>query len=374
MSQGLSTVKRRAIRWLRHLPGWSKVMVGALCSIAVIFGAIGFITATAVHPEEPASPLEGVQDLMGIFREDETSARSEAYSSAKYETTRTALDAASATTEINLFEALGSQRALGVSDTPEVAAALAAFGDAGWEVGFVVYDFKTERGLGYNADTAIFSASTIKAPYVAYIAQEYLDKGQAALTDEVFEDAVHEGTGIMASDDVDIYDLGTVLSNTIVYSDNTGYALLRENYSDGFEEWAAAAGVDASAWQGEWYPFYTPRDLAKLWLNVGGYLKSGSMNAPFSKDLLSRTGTSFIRQALGASHRVLSKPGYEIDAPGFDMGALNDAGIVQGSSGDYLVAVMSDADYDDEYFTDNELLIKNLIVALAAAHDRLLAA
>ncbi|MEA5019926.1 MAG: serine hydrolase [Gordonibacter sp.] len=374
MTQGLLTAKRRFLRWLRHLPGWSKVVAGALCSIVAIVGVLAFINATVVHPEEPASSLGGVQDVMGTLRKDGNSTQSGAYSPAKYETARTALDAASATTEVNLFEASGAQHMLSASDVPEVTAALAAFDDAGWQVGFVVYDFKTERGLGYNADTAIFSASTIKAPYVAYIAQEYLDSGQAALTDEVFEDAVYEGTGIMASDDMDTYDLGTVLSHTIVHSDNTGYALLRENYSDGFEAWAAAAGVDATAWQGEWYPFYTPRDLAKLWLNVGEYLKSGSANASFSEDLLSRTGTSFIRQTLGGNHRVLSKPGYEIDAPLFDMGALNDAGIVQGSSGDYLIAIMSDADYDDEYYTDNEPLIKNLITALATAHDRLIAA
>ena len=54
--------------------------------------------------------------------------------------------------------------------------------------------------------------------------------------------------------------------------------------------------------------------------------------------------------------------------------ALNDAGIVESVAGDYLVAVMSDADYDDAYFTDNEPLILNLIAALDEAHDRLLAA
>ena len=40
--------------------------------------------------------------------------------------------------------------------------------------------------------------------------------------------------------------------------------------------------------------------------------------------------------------------------------------------GAYVVAIMSDADYDDEYFTDNEHLIVDLAAALDAARDRLL--
>lgn len=178
----------------------------------------------------------------------------------------------------------------------------------------------------------------------------------------------------MASDGQSTYDLATVLTDTIVYSDNTGYALLRNRYSEGFEAWAAAAGVDAAAWGGEWYPSYTPRELAKLWLGVGGYLRSGGGQASFCEGLLAQTGTSFIREVLGSDHQVLSKAGYEIDTPLYDMGALNDAGIVRSAAGDYLVAVMSDADYDDAYFTDNEPLILNLIAALDEAHDRLLAA
>ena len=198
--------------------------------------------------------------------------------------------------------------------------------------------------------------------------------GRAALDDVVFEDTVMEGTGIMASDGQSTYDLATVLTDTIVYSDNTGYALLRNRYGEGFEAWTAAVGVDAAAWGGEWYPSYTPRDLAKLWLGVGGYLRSGGGQASFCEGLFAQTGTSFIREVLGSDYQVLSKAGYEIDTPLYDMGALNDAGIVKSATGDYLVAVMSDADYDDAYFTDNEPLILNLIAALDEAHDRLLAA
>jgi len=98
----------------------------------------------------------------------------------------------------------------------------------------------------------------------------------------------------------------------------------------------------------------------------------GQGNAPWLADVLQQTELSFLRTALGEGRRVLSKPGYEIDTPWYDMGALNDAGLVVTDTDVYVIAIMSDADYDDEYFTDNEHLIVDLASALGAAHDRLL--
>ena len=373
MAIDLKASMRRLRRQVRHLPVWPKVAVPVLCGVVAFFGIASALGSTADRPEEPVSSLDAAVDDAPATEGVEAPA-APAPNAPAAAVAPTALDAASGSGDISLFDATGSQRTVDASEAPAVAAALDAFREAGYEAGFVVYDFATQRGLGCNADFECFSASTIKAPFVTYVAQGLVDEGQASLTDEVFEDIVMDGTGIMADDDVSVYDLQTVLANTIVYSDNTGYALLRDDYGSGFDEWAAAAGVDAGAWEGEWYPYFTPRDLAKLWLGVGGYLRDGVGQAPLCEELFAQTGTSFIRRTLGADHQVLAKAGYEIDTPWYDMGALNDAGIVKVASGDYLMAVMSDADYDDEYFTDNEPLITNLIAALDEAHDRLLAA
>ena len=101
-------------------------------------------------------------------------------------------------------------------------------------------------------------------------------------------------------------------------------------------------------------------------------MAEGQGNAPWLADVLQQTELSFLRTALGEGRRVLSKPGYEIDTPWYDMGALNDAGLVVTDTDVYVIAIMSDADYDDEYFTDNEHLIVDLASVLGAAHDRLL--
>ncbi|WP_080802485.1 serine hydrolase [Arabiibacter massiliensis] len=315
--------------------------------------------AVPVEPEpEPESP--------GLSALDPRTVADEA---------RSALDGASATDEVNLFDAAaGTERVLAKDEAPEIARAVAAFDEAGCQVGFVVYDLASQRGIARNADGAFFSASTVKAPFASYVVQGAVDAGEASLDEEIAEDVLMEGTGVMAFDDLGFYDLRTVIENVLVHSDNTGYALLRERFDrEGFEAWCAEADVDAAAWEGEWYPSCTPRDLAKLWLNTGAYLAGDAPNAAWFKDALLRTQNSFLREALGGEGReVLAKPGYEIDMPGYSTAALNDAGVVFDGTGAYVVAIMSDADYDDEYLTENGQLIVDLAAALGAARDRLL--
>ncbi|MEG0323351.1 MAG: serine hydrolase, partial [Raoultibacter sp.] len=277
---------------------------------------------------------------------------------------------------ITLFSAFdGTSDTLASEAAAPIEEAIAAFTEQGYETGFVVVDLSTGKGIGYNADTSFFAASTIKAPYVNYVYQMLIDSGKIAEADYLFKDVVIEGTGIMAWDEEYDYELSEVLANAITHSDNTGYAMLRENYdSPAWDEWVANAGVSIEEVINEWYPYYSTRDLAKFWVAIKAYLDSGSVNANHFKTLLSSTDTSFIRTALASQGTVYSKAGYEVDADGVDMGALNEAGIVSGASGDYLIAVMSDVDYDDEWLTDNELLLINLIKALDKAHATVLAA
>lgn len=375
MAKVLKTIKHRLKRQPALVAG---VLVGAAAVLAI---GVGTMAANAVHAEDPIAVADvAVAALPEATAQTDGDAAANAEAEAKpdpravAESARSALDAASGTEDINVFSSVaGIARTLASDEAADVEQAIAAFHDAGFDVGFVMYDLATSEGVGYNADEQFFSASTVKAPFAAFAAQDMVDGGRASFDEEVVEDVILDGTGVMSSDGIDRYDLQTVMSNTIVHSDNTGYGLLRERFDQGdFEAWCAAADVDASAWQGEWYPFYTPRDLAKLWLNIGAYAAEGEGSAAWLSDALLQTDRSFLREALGDRHRVLSKPGYEIDTPWFDMGALNDAGLVIADSDAYVLVIMSDADYDDEYFTDNGHLIVDLASALGAMHDRLL--
>lgn len=351
---------------------WGIILACVVIALFVVGFAVNALTAPLQNkPHSLNSLVDGLSASDAIEGKGSNSADSPVVA----EPSPSALDAASATDAVNVFDAsAGTERTLDAAEIPEVQKAVAAFGEAGYEVGFVVYDLQTQRGMGYNADGGFFSASTVKAPFVAYVVQDEVGEGSASLDEELFEDVVVDGTGIMASDDVDTYRLEEVLTNAIEHSDNTGYALLRERFDNGgFEAWCAAAGVDAAAWEGEWYPYCTPRDLAKLWLSIGSYIADAGEYSAWCEALFLQTDSSFLRKALGGTGAVLSKPGYEIDTPWLDtISALNDAGVVLSGNGAYVVAIMSDVDYDDEYFTDDEYLIVDLASALGDAHNTLL--
>lgn len=267
----------------------------------------------------------------------------------------------------------GESRALSAEEAPRLTEAVDRFREADSEVGFVMYDFKTGRGIVGNADRPFFSASTVKAPYAAYVLQDEVEGGAASLDDMIEEDVVVDGTGVMAFDDESEYRLQDVVAETIDHSDNTGYALLRERFGEeGFAVWCARVGVESSGWEGMDYPWYSPRDLAKLWLGVGGYVRGGTPSALWLGDTLQLSDRSFLREALGSGASVMSKPGYEIASWAGTASALNDAGVVVSDTGAFVVVIMSDADYDDQYFLDNEDLIVGLAQAVSEARDEVL--
>ena len=257
MAKVLKTIKHR----LKHRPALvAGVIVGAVAVLAI--GACA-MAASAVRPEDPVAVAdEVVAALPEATAQTGQAAASQAQSGdvvdprAVAEDARTALDAASGTEDVNLFNSVtGIARTLSSDEISDVEGAIAAYHDAGYEVGFVMYDLTTHEGVGYNADQWFFSASTVKAPFVAFASQDMVDGGRASLDEEVVEDVILDGTGIMSSDDIDRYDLQTVMANTIVHSDNTGYGLLRERFDQNdFQAWCAAADVDAAAWQGEGIP------------------------------------------------------------------------------------------------------------------------
>lgn len=277
--------------------------------------------------------------------------------------------------EITAFSVLtGSSEPLGEDQAAELQSAISAFGDSGYHTGFVVLDLTTGRGVSYNADADFFSASTIKAPFVTFLWQELIEGGKASVGDTLTKAEVYGGTGVMASEeDKTEYTLEEVMANTIRYSDNTGYAMLRGSYDgDSWDAWTAEAGVPQAESDAGWYYDYCACDLAKYWIAIDGYLEGGTEGARCIKELFGSTEVSFIRQALGSDCAVHAKAGFESSVIG-SAAALNDAGIVESPSGDYLVAIMSDADYSHPDATENAHLVVELIEALDDVHADLLA-
>lgn len=242
---------------------------------------------------------------------------------------------------------------------------LNAFASYGYSVSFVLVDVASGKAISSYANTARYSASAIKGPYVLSIAQTGaldLDAAYLAETD--------------AGGNTQY-----LIDQAITVSDNTAYKELHDTYgTDGFAQWSSAVGVSADVTQGA-YLNMSAADLARMWAAGYGYLfdddgssTSAAASSASEGDDAAGAGTgdnttqsatdvssaarqwlagefsstlnSTIHMALGEQYSVYTKAGWINGEGGYY--ALNDAGIVRSSSGDYVLAVMSDAceEYD----------------------------
>ena len=196
--------------------------------------------------------------------------------------------------------------------------ALAAFTQEGYSAGFVLMDLKTGRGVSCALDSVSYSASTVKAPYIA------------SVYSGAFHNSIEESAPWYST-----------CEDICVWSDGYQYAYLRQVFGDQvFADWLSAMGVDASKAIGN-YTWCTARDLGKMWLGMYDYfLYSGPAGGQLSSMLSHGFGSS-IYSELGGEYSVSSKGGWYPELPGYT--ATNDGGIVRASSGDYMVAILSNA-------------------------------
>lgn len=145
-------------------------------------------------------------------------------------------------------------------------------------VGFILLDLESGRGIASNLDAEIYGASSFKGPFCAY----------------VVEDAFPANINQASSTNTNY------IENTIIWSDNSSYGKLRRTYgNDDFESWLSEAGVNTSLATDTYYPTYTPRQSALMWLKIYQYLStSDSTAAQWFSDLLSNTEVSFIRNGI----------------------------------------------------------------------------
>ena len=200
----------------------------------------------------------------------------------------------------------------------DLAQAAGAFAAQGLHAGYVMMDIRTGKGVACNADGVYYSASTVKAPYVA------------SVYDKVFLSNTNNSSPWYGT-----------LSDICVWSDNDAYFAFRNTYgNDVFARWLYESGVDTSRADTK-YTWFTPRDLAKMWLRMYDYFGYGGAAGQQLSGLLSHGYYSSIYNELGTEYQVSSKAGWYPYDPGYT--ATNDAGIVYAGDNPYLVVVLSDA-------------------------------
>ncbi len=209
--------------------------------------------------------------------------------------------------------------ALTDSDIDNIKSSIGSFTENSYDVSFVMMNVQTGKGIVYNTDELFYSASAIKAPYIAsLLAKDSLN------TDRKTDDS-----------------LNAQIESILLWSDNDSYESLDERYDTyAFQPWADEADLDHSLDIAYRYLDLTSADLAKMWLQIYSDHTNGYIDEDISQ-LASNPETSSIHSVLSKSSSTWSKAGW---MPFSDEYAVtNDAGIVKSNDSTYVMAICSTA-------------------------------
>ena len=204
----------------------------------------------------------------------------------------------------------------GFTETPafrEVERQIAAVLADGRDIGVVMVDLQSGRGIQYNADEPLYSASSVKALYCAMIYELY---GGAGGSRALVEDAV-------------------------VNSSNDAYSALVLTYGRvPFRMWLVSCGATGATFPGtSIYPFISAGDMGRAWEHVWRWSVSGGPGAPELSGFLSRTRHSAMGSLLRKRYQTWAKPGwYPTDGR---YTSTNDTGVVFSDCGPYVLVVMT---------------------------------
>lgn len=162
--------------------------------------------------------------------------------------------------------------------------ALAYYDANGYEASYLLMDLGTGRGIAGNLDAPIYGASSFKGPYCAYVVNK-----------ELPNDIERTRSARLAQ-----------IENVIQWSDNASYGQLRRDFgTDGMRAWLSEAGVDENLVDDTYFPTYTARQSALMWLKIYDYLEhAGTSAAQWLSDVYESTEVSFLRNgALGTTSK-----------------------------------------------------------------------
>lgn len=218
----------------------------------------------------------------------------------------------------------------------------------GYSVSFMMIDVDSGSVLAYNPDEQLYSASTIKAPYLF----------------SVFSTGTLDLDAVVAAEDYQSQANKLAVQQVLEYSDNKSYeALFAANGYQVFNTWAAEANAPNAGilyWQTP-YEFISARDMARLWtrgyafmfqhVNYSDADPSETARQWLASEMMD-SSNSTIHMALSDSYTVYTKAGWINGDEGSDLYSLNDAGVVEADSGTYLLIVLSTAANQHGLLTD----------------------
>lgn len=200
------------------------------------------------------------------------------------------------------------------------------------KAGFIVMNLNSLEGFSYNADEEIYSASTIKGPYVVSLVKN----NNALLKKEKKR-----------------------IEATLIRSSNYDYEFLRDRYGDDcFIGFSAETGNDLVIDTTRNYQYLTPKALAHLWLGNYLFFESGETGETLGK-MFEKPENSPIHEIFSEKYPTRTKAGWITKN---NIKVTNDAGIVYTENGDYLVVIMTTAPCDFKVVEDMAEAIKTVIL------------
>ncbi|WP_350455350.1 InlB B-repeat-containing protein [Slackia heliotrinireducens] len=186
-----------------------------------------------------------------------------------------------------------------------------------YDLSFVMVDLKTGIGVCYNPNQVMYSACSIKAPYIAAV-NKY------------------------SPGSVTPYWQGLMTQSITVSNNETYYACKNHWGPDPLIRFMNYTNTTDHFNYNHYYAFLTANDLAKIWIgNYDYFYVNTNQNSKWCRSLYTHSYSSVIYYELGQTYTVHSKPGWINDGGVYD--AFNDGGIIMDPGHPYVIALLSDA-------------------------------
>jgi len=219
--------------------------------------------------------------------------------------------------------------------------------------------------FGYNSDTYISTASTIKCPFAYYCYKE-IEKGNYSFDDTLLYKSGYysNGTGVLKdSGSGTYYTVEDLLYYMIHYSDNVAYLMLQDYFGyEGYNEMMSKYGFETFLDDSVKWGKLSSHALGYIWTEIYDY-KDQSEEGAILWDTLVNAGSNFLIWPFteaGYDYQIAHKSGWA--SPGY-----HDSGIVL-SEHPFVIVVMTDSDGK----TRDSSFFYNIVLKLNELHDEYL--
>ena len=180
------------------------------------------------------------------------------------------------------------------------------------DAGFLAIRISDGASIGYNVDEQWRCMSTFKAPTALY-AYKLASEGKLNLSDKMTYTSskyYYPGSGVIRkSASGTKYTLKTLISYSILHSDNSAYIMLRDYLSsDGIVKMCKDMGCDNYELAKDNWPKVSVRDAALWWNEIYSFCREDSYGSALYTTFVNATG-NMVDKALGYEYEVAHKSG-----------------------------------------------------------------